>query len=64
MITRINESKTLTKHDITNHGNVNVNLMVESVIQIKSGMTTNVDVCVKNVIYGKKIYLESCYMLL
>ena len=34
--------------------NVNVNLMIESVIQIKSGIMINVDVSVKNIIYVKK----------
>ena len=29
------------------HGNVNVNLMLESVIQIKSTIKTNIDVSVK-----------------
>ena len=51
MITGINESKTLTKH----HANVNVNLMKQNVIQINGGITINVDVSVKNVIYVKKI---------
>ena len=54
MITRINESKTLTKHI---HANVNVNLMVENVIQIKSGITINFDVSVKNTTDVKKIIL-------
>ena len=35
--------------------NVNVNLMEESVIQIKSGIMMNVCVCVKNIIFVKKI---------
>ena len=37
------------------HANVNVNLMDENVIQIKSGITINVDSSVKNIIYMKKI---------
>ena len=37
------------------HTNVNVNLMVENVIQIKSGTTINVDTSVKNIIYLKSI---------
>ena len=43
MITRLNESKTLTKN--IRHGNIKVNLMEENVIQIKSGITINVDPC-------------------
>ena len=35
--------------------NVNVDLMEENVIQISGGITINVDVSVKNVIYVKKI---------
>ena len=38
------------------HVNVNVNLMVENVIQIKSGIMINVDASAKN-IYVKKIIL-------
>ena len=41
MITGINESKNIY------HANVNVSLMVENVIQIKSGITINVSVSVK-----------------
>ena len=41
--TRINESKTLTKYVI-----VHSNLMVEFVIQVKSGKTINENVTVKN----------------
>ena len=41
---RINKSKTLTN---IYHLNVNVKLMLENVIQIKSGTITNVDVSVK-----------------
>ena len=37
------------------HVNVNVNLMVESVIQIKNRIMINVGVSVKNIIYVKKI---------
>ena len=37
------------------HANVNVHLMEENVIQINGGITINVDVSVKNVIYVKKI---------
>ena len=44
MITEINESKTLAS---IYHANVNVNLMVENVIQIKSGITIHVDASAK-----------------
>ena len=54
MITGINESKTLRKDY---NANVNVNLMVESVIQIKNGIKTNFDLSAKNIIYEKKIKL-------
>ena len=37
------------------HANVNVDLMEENVIQNSGGITINVDVCVKNVMYVKKI---------
>ena len=37
------------------HAIVNVNLMEENVIQINGGITIDVDVNVKNVIYVKKI---------
>ena len=50
IITGINGSKILTK-DV----NVNVNLMKQNVIQINGGITTNVDVSVKQFIYVKKI---------
>ena len=36
--------------------------MEENVIQINGGITINVDVSVKNIIYVKKKCLESCYM--
>ena len=35
--------------------NVNVNLMEQNVIQINRGITINVDVSVKNIMYAKKI---------
>ena len=38
------------------HANVNVNLMVENLIQIKSGIILNVDTSSKN-IYVKKIII-------
>ena len=44
------------------HANKNVNLMVENVTQIKSGIMINIDVSLKRIIYVKKLYLESCYM--
>ena len=47
MITGTNESKTWTK---IYHANVNINLLVESVIQIKSGIIINVGANVKNII--------------
>ena len=59
MITRINESKTLTKHISCE---LNVNLLEENVIQINGKITINVDMSVKNIIYVKRLYLESCYM--
>ena len=37
------------------HANVNVNLIEENLIQIKSGIMINVDVSVKNIIYVKNI---------
>ena len=52
MITEINESKTLAS---IYHANVNVNLVVENVIQIKSGITIHVDASAKNIICVKKI---------
>ena len=41
MIPRVNESKTLTN---IYHANLNVNMMVQNVIQIKSGIKNYVDV--------------------
>ena len=40
------------------HVNVNVNLMVENVIQIKHGIMINAGANVKNMIYMKKIIFE------
>ena len=37
------------------HTSANVNLMEKNVIQIKSGITINVNTSVKNIIYAKKI---------
>ena len=53
MIAGKNESKISQS---INHANVNVDLMVENVIQIKSGIMMNIDVSLKNI-----LYLESCY---
>ena len=44
------------------HANVNVNLMVESVIQIKSRITTNASG--KNIRYAKKIIFRILLHLL
>ena len=52
MIAGIHESKILSKHI---HANINVNLMEENAIQIKSRIAINVGVSVKNIIYVKKI---------
>ena len=40
------------------HANVNVNLMVENVIQIKNGIMLNVDATAKSIIYVKSIIFE------
>lgn len=53
MIIRTNESKKLIKH-----ANVNVNLTIKNIIQIKFGITVIVDVSQK--MCEKKLYLESC----
>ena len=45
MITSINESKTLIKNIF--HKTINVNLMVENIIQVKSGVIINTDVGAK-----------------
>ena len=52
MIPGINESKTLTKQY---HADVSVDLMGKNVVQINGGITINVDVSVKHVMYVKKI---------
>ena len=44
------------------HLNVNVNLMVESVIRIKSGIIVNVDMSVEKTYVQKKLCLESHYL--
>ena len=52
---------------ITYHANLNVNLTVKNLIQIKSGITINVDASVKTKkkhrICKKKLYLVSCYFV-
>ena len=53
MITGTNESNTLTKHIY--HENGKVDLMEETIIQMNGGTMINVDVSVKNVMYGKNI---------
>ena len=42
----------------TYHANLNVNLMIENVIQIKSEIMINVDSSTKSIIYVKKITFE------
>ena len=37
------------------YANVNVNLTEENIIQIKNGIMKNVDVSVRNILYGEKI---------
>ena len=37
------------------HANVNGNFLIENAIQNKSGITINIDVSVKNIVYVKKI---------
>ena len=49
MITGINESKILTKH---------ISCKCKCKFQIDDGITINVDVSVKNIMYVKKIMLE------
>ena len=46
---------------ITYHANLNVNLTVKNLIQIKSGITINVDASVKikkNIVFAKKNYIQ------
>ena len=52
MITGINESKTFTKYIPCT---CKCKLVKENVIQINGGITINVDVSVKNIIYARKI---------
>ena len=52
MFTETNESKTLQK---IYHDNVNVDLMEETFIQINGGITINVNVSVKKMMYVKRI---------
>ena len=49
--------KNVSKH-LTNHANINVDLMEENVIQIKSGITINFNVSGKIIIYVKNIIFE------
>ena len=53
MITGINKSRKQSVY----HMNGNVHLMEENVTHINGGITINVDVCLKNVMYKKKIIL-------
>ena len=61
MITVIHDSKILTKHISSK---CKCKFDEQNVIQINGGITINVDVSVKNVMYVKKknLYLESFYM--
>ena len=52
IITGLNESETLTKH---NHVNVNVNFMKQNIIQINDRIKINVDASVRNILYVKKV---------
>ena len=54
MITGTNDLKKLTKH--ISCGNINVNLMEESIIQISGGIAINVDVSIKQNHFEKKIF--------
>ena len=58
MITGINELKTLTKHISSTCKYVN--LIEEIVIQINGGITKSVGVSVKNTYMWKRLYSESC----
>ena len=47
------------------YANKSINLMVENVIQIKSGITIDVGASAKiqkNIVCEKRLYLESCYI--
>ena len=64
MITKIYESKALTKHISVI---VNVNLMTEIVIKIKTGIKVYVNISVKfqrNTVDAERWYLESCDIML
>ena len=54
----IRESIIQKSYQKTYHANVNVNLIAESVIQIRSGITINVNARAKNIIYVKKIIFK------
>ena len=57
IITGIDKSKTLLKHISCE---CKCNLMKQNVSQINSGITINVDVTVKNLIYVKRLCLQFC----
>ena len=57
IITGIDKSKTLLKHILCE---CKCNLMKQNVSQINSGITINVDVTVKNLIYVKRLCLQFC----
>ena len=47
----------------TYHANVNVNLIEENIIRVKSGIMINVNAkCKKHYLCEKKLYFESYYM--
>ena len=60
MIARINESK---YEQNTYLANMNVNLMVENVTRIESGITINVSVGAISFV-PIRLYVEACYMYL
>ena len=57
IITGIDKSKTLLKHISCE---CKCNLMKQNVSQINSGITINVDVTVKNLIFVKRLFLQFC----
>ena len=57
IITGIDKSKTLLKYISCE---CKCNLMKQNVSQINSGITINVDVTVKNLIYVKRLCLQFC----